>query len=69
MALLFVLAVMVGFFVYHSKKEQFWGGVINVPYAGQPVVRYDRTGINATTDRPTMLVNINSPPINQCFAF
>lgn len=44
--------------------EKFWGGWFPVPYLGQKVQRYDRTGIDAATDNPRMFVNWESCPIN-----
>lgn len=49
------------------SKESFWGGYFPVPYAGQPIKYYGRTGLDAATDDPKMLINVNACSINPTF--
>ena len=47
-----------------QSKEGFWGGYFPVVYAGQPLVQYGRTGIDAATEKPKFLMNANACPVN-----
>lgn len=49
------------------SQEAFWGGYMGVPYAGQKIVRYGRTGVDAATDAPKMLIDLCAHPINPAF--
>ena len=44
--------------------ENFWGGYFPVPYSGQPLTYYGRSGLDAATDDPKMLINVNACNIN-----
>lgn len=47
------------------QDESFWGGYFPVPYAGQPLTFYDRSGLDAATDAaPRMLINPNACNVN-----
>jgi hypothetical protein len=62
--ILVILSIYIIYLLY--SKEPFWGGVMPVPYLGQPLKKYGRTGIDATTDKPRMFINDNAYPINRC---
>ena len=64
--LLFITIILLIYIIksFCFYGENFWGGVMQIPYIGQPLKTYRRTGIDATTDAPKMLINYNSCPIN-----
>lgn len=58
------VAVLVVVIIYGFKDERFWGGYFPTPYMNQPVQSFARTGFDAATDAPHLIVNYDSCPIN-----
>jgi len=58
-----IILVLVAFTLCY-KNENFWGGYMRVPYVGQRLVAFNRSGLDAATDNPRMIVNVNSCAIN-----
>ncbi len=48
----------------NCHAESFWGGYFPVPYMGQPLTRYGRSGFIAATDAPKMLVDPDACPVS-----
>lgn len=61
--ILFLLAICLLYL--YSTRETFWGGYIRVPYMGQEVPVFGRTGVDAATDNPRFFTNCDDFPINQ----
>ncbi len=49
---------------YGCNAESFWGGYFPVPYLAQPLTRYGRSGFDAATDAPGMLVDPEACPVS-----
>ena len=66
--LLIVAIIAVIMYVFYTLRptgccgeESFWGGYFPVPYMGQPLTFYGRSGLDAATDAaPRMLVNADA---------
>lgn len=57
------------FYVLTRPAEHFWGGYFPVPYAGQCIQEYGRTGLDAATDQgPVLIINTDDYNINPNYA-
>jgi len=62
--ILIILLILLIVYFYYSKNEAFWGGYMQVPYAGQKLKMYGRTGYDAATDNPHLIINPCAYSIN-----
>ncbi len=62
----FIIAVIIILLItiLISKVEGFWGSTMPVPYMGQPLTQYGRSGIDAATDAPKMFIDPNACPVS-----
>ena len=58
-----LMVSIIGYKCYF-QREQFWGGWMPVPFAGQAITRYGRTGFDAATDNPHMIIDTCACPVN-----
>ena len=59
-----LIVLLYAFYKLCYNTEQFWGGYFPVPYMGQHITNYSRSGYDAATDDPKMIINIDDYPIN-----
>lgn len=65
--ILIILVFLIIIYVIYTlgKQETFWGGYFPVPFAGQSLRHYGRSGVDAATDvAPRLFVDINACNIN-----
>jgi hypothetical protein len=63
-----VLIVLAMVFLGRREVEGFWGGYFPVPYLGQPVPRFGRTAVIASTDsQPSILIDEGANFINPSY--
>ncbi len=62
--IIIVIAIVIYIFYTLRQEESFWGSYFPVPYMGQPLTKYGRSGFDAATDAPKMLVDPDACPVS-----
>ena len=63
--IIIIICILVIYFIYNfTNDEHFWGGWMPTLYNGQPIINYGRYGVNAATEDPQFLIDINALQLN-----